>query len=86
MDQASIALCFPTGSALQRPPARPRASVRGQGQRPAPHGHQRQGRPLPRPPAGTQASLGQGELRLQAAQPRLWQVLRVRGDLPAGMF
>ena len=71
---ASYSIVLIQGSSLERSTARPRPGVRHQGQRPSPDGHQRQGRPLPRPPAGLEARQRQGQLRLQAAQSHLWKV------------
>lgn len=64
---------FP-GPSFQRSPARFGPRVRGQGQRPSPHGHQREGRPLRGATPGLQAGLRQGELRLKATEPSLRKV------------
>ena len=50
------------------------ARLRGEGQRPPPHGHQREGRPLSRPPPRLQEDFWQGELCLQTTQPCVWKV------------
>ena len=69
------------GSSQQRANPSACAGLRGEGQRPPPHGHQREGRPLPRPSPWIQEDFGQGELCLQATQPRVWKVSFYHQDI-----